>query len=183
MKGQGKHPLEIKPSASEKRNRQSKYEIFNPIPVSIAFVAATSQGKSSQMTTVANLLQPVMERTILISHSHKFDPAWQELKDKLHEKAIKRGEHPDTHPYCFDNLTHLPAIVSEQKMRVLEAKESNAPVMPSLLLILDDLLGDMQHSKLLNSLVTRNRHICTSLLCSSQTVRGLSSEMRKKNGI
>ena len=93
IKGQGKHPLEIRPSASEKRNRQSKYEIFNPIPVSIAFVAATSQGKSSQMTTVANLLQPVMERTILISHSHKFDPAWQELKDKLHQKAVSRGEH------------------------------------------------------------------------------------------
>ncbi len=43
---------------------------------------------------------------------------------------------------------------------------------------MDDLLGEMNHSKVLDSVVTRGRHYGVSILASSQIYRGLSSAMR-----
>ena len=173
------HPLEMVPSKSEKRYLQSRHEIFRPTPLSIAFCGISTSGKSSQMTTVANLLFPIMDNIVLISHTHREDPAWGPLKQRIEERQISRGEHPDTHPFVFENLTQLPAIIALQRERVREDKENNAPHVRQLLLILDDLLGDMSHSKILDSVVTRGRHAGISILASSQTIRGLSSAQRK----
>ena len=93
------HPLEIVPSKSEKRYLQSRHEIFRPTPLSIAFCGISTSGKSSQMTTVANLLFPIMDNIVLISHTHREDPAWGPLKQRNEERQISRGEHPDTHPF------------------------------------------------------------------------------------
>ena len=41
------------------------------------------------------------------------------------------------------------------------------------------MLGDMTHSKILDSVVTRGRHNGISILASSQTIKGLSSAQRK----
>ncbi len=62
------HPLEVKGAASEKRWLQSKHGLFQPVPISIAFVAITTGGKTNQMLTVANALFPIMERIIRFSH-------------------------------------------------------------------------------------------------------------------
>ena len=56
------------------------------------------------MTTVANLLFPVMDNIVLISHTHTEDPAWGPLKQRVEERQISRAEHPDTHPFVFENL-------------------------------------------------------------------------------
>ena len=88
------HPLEVKGAASEKRWLQSKHELLRPVPISIAFVAISTGGKTSQMLTVAQSLLPIMERVVIFSHSHRLDPAYIELKEKLNEKSLKRGENP-----------------------------------------------------------------------------------------
>ncbi len=57
------------------------------------------------MLTVANALFPIMER-IIISHSHRLDNAYIDLQERLKQKALQRGENPETEPICYDNLLH-----------------------------------------------------------------------------
>ena len=61
MSGQpgASHPLAVKGAASEKRWAQpsgAAAQLFSPLPTSIAFIAITTGGKTSQMLTVTNLL-------------------------------------------------------------------------------------------------------------------------------
>ena len=174
-----RHPLEVQGAKSEKRFLQPRAEIFRPTPTSIAFVAISTGGKTSQMLTVANVLYPIMDRIVLFSSSHKLDPAWTELKDKVAARNIARGEHPDTHPFTFTNLTQLDRVVQEQVHRVMEAKENDEKHIPQMLIILDDLLGSMKFSAQLDALVTRGRHAGISVLASTQVYRGLSQAQRK----
>ena len=82
------HPLDVKGAASEKRWQQSTHDLFQPVPISIAFVAISTGGKTSQMLTVANAILPIMERVVIFSHSHRLDPAYIDLKDKLKELSL-----------------------------------------------------------------------------------------------
>ena len=174
------HPLDVKGAASEKRWQQSKHDLFQPVPISIAFVAISTGGKTSQMLTVANAILPIMERVVIFSHSHRLDPAYIDLKDKLKAKSLRRGETPETTPFVYDNLIHLPKVLNAQRERVQEAKDTGSKAnIPQLLLILDDMLGEMSHSKVLDSVITRGRHYGVSVLASTQVYRGLSSSMRK----
>ena len=95
------------------------------------------------MTTVANLLFPIMDNIVLISHTHREDPAWGDLKAKIEQRQLQRGEHPDTHPYVFQNLTQLPAIIQLQRERIMEDKQNDAPHVRQLLLILNDMFGEV----------------------------------------
>ena len=154
------HPLQVKGAASEKRWQQSQHELFRPLPMSIAFVGISTSGKSSQMLTVANILMPVMERIIIFSHSHRLDTAYLDIKEKLRAKALKRGENPDTHPVVYDNLIHLPKVLNEQRERVQELKDTGTKAnIPQLLLILDDMLGEMNHSKALDAVAVSYTHL------------------------
>lgn len=177
------HPLEVKGAASEKRWLQSKHELFRPTPISIAFCAVTTGGKTSQMLTVVNALLPIMERVVIFSHSHRLDNAYAELKEKLKQKSLQRGETPEAHPFVYDNLIHLPKVLNEQRERVQEAKDTEAKGnIPQLLLVFDDMMGDLGHNKQLDSVVTRGRHYGVSCLVSVQAYRaagGLSSIQRK----
>ena len=120
-----------------------------------------------------------MDRIVLFSSSHKLDPAWTDLKDKVAARNISRGEHPDTHPFTFTNLTKLDQIIQEQVHRVMEEKESGNKHISQMLIILDDLLGSMKFSAQLDALVTRGRHAGISVLASTQVYRGLSQAQRK----
>ena len=42
-----RHPLEVKPLSSNARFKQSRYDIFNPLPVKAYYVASSGGGKSS----------------------------------------------------------------------------------------------------------------------------------------
>ena len=153
-----RHPLEVQGAKSEKRFLQPRAEIFRPAPLSVAMCSISTGGKTSQMLTVANHLFPIMDRIVLFSSSHKLDPAWTDLKEKVAARNIARGEHPDTHPFTFTNLTQLDRVVQEQVHRVMEAKETDEKHIPQMLVILDDLLGSMKFSAQLDALVTRGRH-------------------------
>ena len=77
------HSLEVKGAASETRWAQPRAKLFQPTPISVAFTAPTGVGKTSQMLTVANELFPIMDKIVIFSHSHRLDPAFGELKQKL----------------------------------------------------------------------------------------------------
>ena len=94
------HPLDVKGGASEKRWQQSRHGLFQSVPISIAFVAISTGGKTSQMLTVANALLPIMERVVIFSHSHRLDPAYIDLKDKLKEKPSGAARRQKRTPSC-----------------------------------------------------------------------------------
>ena len=170
------HPLAVKGARSEQRFLQPRHELFRPTPTSIAMCSISTGGKTSQMNTVANVLYPIMDRIVLFSSSHKLDPAWTDLKDKVAARNIQRlGEHPDTHPFTFTNLTKLDQIIQEQVHRVMEEKENGNKHFSQMLVILDDLLGSMKFSAQLDALVMRGRHAGISVLASTQMYRGLSN--------
>ena len=173
------HSLEVKGAVSENRWLQPRYELFRPCPLSMALVAISTGGKTSQMLTVTDAIFPVMDRIVIYSHSHRLDPAWQKLKERIHQKMISQGEDPNLHPFCFENLTSLPKVLALQRERVQDAKERGDSKLPQLLIILSDMLGEMQHNKVLDSIVTRGRHAGISVLVDSQVVRGIGSQARK----
>ncbi len=113
-----KNPYEVQGAASENRWRQPAAELFGPVPCSVAHVAISTGGKTSQMLTIADALLPVMDRVVFFSHSHRLDPAFGSLKQKIEEKMMQRGENPQTHPYTFDNLQSLPKVLALQRERV-----------------------------------------------------------------
>ena len=125
-----RHPLEVQGAKNETRFLQPRAEIFRPTPTSVAAVAISTDGKTNQLLTITNHLYPIMDRIILFSSSHKLDPAWTDLKDKVSARNIARGEHPDTHPFTFTNLTQLDRVVQEQIHRVMEAKENDENTFP-----------------------------------------------------
>ena len=176
------HPLEVKGAASEKRWAQpsgAAAEIFAPLPTAIAFIAITTGGKTSQMLHVTNLLFNQFDRIVIFSHSHSLDPAWHDLKKRIADKMLKHGQNPDAEKFAFTSFKELPRILSEQRERVQAGKDRGDKHLPQLLILASDMLGEMQGNKILSSVVTRGRHYGVSLLCDSQTVRGIDSQMRK----
>ena len=119
------------------------------------------------MLTVANALMPIMERVVIFSHSHRLDNAFIDIKARLREKALKRGDNPDTHPIAYENLIHLPKVLNEQRERVQELKDTDTEAhIPQLLILVDDMSGDMGHNKSLDLAVTRGRHFGVSVCYS-----------------
>ncbi len=84
-------------------------------------------------------------------------------------------KNPHTHPYAFDNSQSLSRVLALQRERVQEGKDTNARVLPHLLIILSDMPGEMRRP-ILDSIVTRGRRYGTSILCGSQVVRGLGGK-------
>ena len=67
------------------------------------------------MLTVANELFPIMDKIVIFSHSHRLDPAFGELKQKIEARMLAKGEDPNLHPYTFENLNALPRVLAEQR--------------------------------------------------------------------
>ena len=179
-----KNPYEVTGAAAETRWRQPAADLFGPVPFSCAHVGVSTAGKTSQQLTIINAVLPVMDRVVIFSHSispHSstpLDPAWQELREKIADKARARGENPETHPFVFDSLAQLPRVIAQQRERVQEGKDTGATVLPQLLVVLSDMLGE-QRNPHVELLATRGRHAGISLSCDSQVVRGLGANARK----
>ena len=107
-----RHPLEVKGAASEKRWAQPRDEIFSPLPTSIAFVAITTGGKTSQMLHVADRIFHQMDRIVIFSHSHRLDPAWHDLKKHIADKMLRNRQNPDSEKFAFESFKELPRILS-----------------------------------------------------------------------
>jgi hypothetical protein len=154
------------------------------VPFSCAHVGVSTAGKTSQQLTIVNAVPPVMDRVVIFAHSispHShtpLDPAWADLREKIADKARARGDNPETHPFVFDSLAQLPRVIAQQRERVQELKDTGAKVLPQLLVILSDMLGE-QRNPHVELWATRGRHAGISLSCDSQVVRGLGASARK----
>ena len=120
-----------------------------------------------------------MDRVVIFSHSHRLDPAWHDLKERIADKMLRNGENPDAQKFAFESFKELPRILSEQRERVQAGKDRGDKHLPQLLILAADMLGGMQGNKILSSVVTRGRHYGVSLLMDSQTVRGIDATARK----
>ena len=66
-----RHPLEVKPLSSNARFKQSRFDIFNPMPVKCYYVASSGGGKSSAAISAIEALLPVFSNFAVFSHTNK----------------------------------------------------------------------------------------------------------------
>ncbi len=98
-----KNPYEVQGAVSENRWRQPAAELFGPVPISVAHVAISTGGKTSQMLTIADALFNAMDRIVIFSHSFRLDPAWGELKENRRQNASEGGKSD------YSSIYFLPA--------------------------------------------------------------------------
>ncbi len=109
------------------------------------------------MLTVTDVLFPRIGRVVIFSHSHRLDPAWAGLKERIEARVLARGEDPKPHPFTFENLKPVPRILAEQRERVQVAKDLGKKRLSQLLILVTGMLGEMRNNTL-GSVVTRGRH-------------------------
>ena len=179
------HPLAVKGTKSEDRWAQTKHEIWQPLPCKQITVSVSGSGKSSVILAAVNALFDHFDFFAVYSHSHTLDPAYGELKDRIREKYLRTGIDPELHPCFFDNLESLPKVMAAQRDRVQELKDADPPVtrLPQLCVIIDDMLHETAHSKVLDNLFARGRHFGVNVFAGSQLYKGLSAACRKNADI
>ena len=176
-----KHPLAVRGTKSEDRWSQSRHEIWSPLPVKQITCSVSGAGKSSVIQAAVSALFDHFDYFAVYSHSHTLDPSYQELKDKIREKYLRTGIDPELNPVFFDNLEGLPRVLAAQRDRVQEQKDADPPVrrLVQLCVVVDDMLHETAHSKVLDNLYARGRHFGCSVFAGSQLYRGLSGAIRK----
>ena len=87
-----RHPLDIVPLSSEKRFKQSKHEVFNPLPIKACYCAPSSGGKSSAAIQAINALWDCWDKVVVFAATVEVDPAFDALVEKS-KKVVseKRG--------------------------------------------------------------------------------------------
>ena len=85
-----RHPLEVKPLSSNARFKQSRYDIFNPLPCKAYYVSSSGGGKSSAAISLIENLLPLFQNFAVFSHTIKVDPSFDGLLAKI--KRRKLGE-------------------------------------------------------------------------------------------
>ena len=175
------HPLAVKGTKSENRWSQSRHEIWSPLPVKQITCSVSGAGKSSVIQAAVNALFDHFDYFAVYSHSHTLDPSYGDLKDKIRAKYLRTGIDPELNPVFFDNLEGLPRVLAAQRDRVQEQKDADPPVrrLVQLCCVVDDMLHETAHSKVLDNLYARGRHYGVSVFAGSQLYRGLSAAIRK----
>ena len=89
-----RHPLDIVPLSSEKRFKQSKHEVFNPLPIKEHFCAPSSGGKSSAAIQAINALWDCWDKVVAFAATVEVDPAFDALVEKAKRLLVKKGGRP-----------------------------------------------------------------------------------------
>ena len=89
------HPLDIVPLSIEKRFKQSKHEVFNPLPIKAYYCAPSSGGKSSAAIQAINALWDCWDKVVVFAATVEVDPAFDSLKEKAKKLLVKKGEDSD----------------------------------------------------------------------------------------
>ena len=74
-----RHPLEVKPLSSNARFKQSRYDIFNPMPCKNYYVASSGGGKSSAAISAIEALYPLFNNFAVFMHTIKVGPSFDGL--------------------------------------------------------------------------------------------------------
>ena len=89
-----RHPLDVVPLSSEKRFKQSKHEVFNPLPIKAYFCAPSSGGKSSAAIQAINALWDCWDKVVVFAATVEVDPAFDALVEKAKKLLVKKGKTP-----------------------------------------------------------------------------------------
>ena len=177
-----KHPLEVKPLSSNARFKQSRYDIFNPMPVKVYYVSSSGGGKSSAAISAIEVLLPLFSNFAVFSHTIKVDPSFDGLLKKIKRRLEQLDvdtEDPENE-FKFENLNELPRVMNKQQQTIKEEREMGKAPLSQMLIYIDDMLGDLRFNKHLDALFTRGRHLGISTFLTSQVFRGAPSTLRKQ---
>ena len=110
MKQERRHPLEVKPLSSNARFKQSRYDIFNPMPVKVYYVSSSGGGKSSAAISAIEVLLPLFNNFAVFSHTIRVDPSFDGLLAKMKRRLESLDvdtEDPEKE-FRFEILSDLP---------------------------------------------------------------------------
>ena len=143
-----KHPLEVKPLSSNARFKQSRYDIFNPLPVKCYYVASSGGGKSSAAISAIEALLPVFSNFAVFSHTIKVDPSFDGLLAKIKRRleSLDVDTEDPENEYKFENLNDLPRVMNKQQQAIKEEWEIGKPL-SQMCIYIDDMLGDLRFNK------------------------------------
>ena len=176
-----RHPLDIVPLSSEKRFRQSKHEVFNPLPIKAYYCAPSSGGKSSAAIQAINALWDCWDKVVVFAATVEVDPAFDALVEKAKKLLLKKGHDPDDpdNEVAFESLDDLPRVLNLQAQKIKEERSLGRKTLSQLCILIDDHLGSLRHDRHLDALFSRGRHIGCSVFLTSQIFKGASTTVRK----
>ena len=120
-----RHPLEVKPLSSNARFKQSRYDIFNPMPCKNYYVASSGGGKSSAAISAIEALFPLFSNFAVFSHTIKVDPSFDGLLAKIKKKLEQQDMDPEDpeNEFRFESLAELPRVMHKQQQVIKEERE------------------------------------------------------------
>ena len=120
-----RHPLEVKPLSSNARFKQSRYDIFNPMPRKNYYVSSSGGGKSSAAISAIDALFPLFTTFAVFSHTIKVDPSFDGLLAKIKRKIESQDLDPEDpeNEYRFESLAELPRVMNTQQQVIQEERD------------------------------------------------------------
>ena len=154
------------------KHKQSHYSDMMEAPFRALCLAPSGSGKSVQLQS---LLTDAFADTFdagvhIFSHSINIDDLWIPVKKHLEERGF------DPEKYCHEKYDEevLTGILAEQKSVIQYQKRKGHTQLFGLCVVFDDMLDDaklMRHSKQLEILFVRARHLAISTIVSVQKYR------------
>ena len=161
-------------------------------PYRMTLLGASGQGKTQFLQSWILDLMPQHDRYYIISHSIHQDPMWDPVKAFIERKLKAQKVHPTKvdPPLYYDTYDRaaLQKIIDTQHEMVKLAKRQGLKQMPSICVILDDMLDDKRlmtstgsETKLLNQLYIRGRHDFISCVTSVQRFSPLNNIVKSQS--
>ena len=161
------------------KQKQSHYSDVPILSTRMLMLAPSGSGKT---TILVGLLTDVYADCFdagvhVFSHSINIDDAWKPVKKHMEERGF------DPAKYCHERYDEavLAEILAEQKSVIEYQKRKGHTQLFGLCIIFDDMLDDaklMRHSKQLEILFVRARHLAISTIVSVQKYRSVMPIVR-----
>ena len=154
------------------KHKQSRYSDTPTLGMRMLINAPSNSGKTNLIVSmITEIYEDAWDAGIhVFSHSINIDDAWKPVKRFMESRGF------DPVKYCHDHYDEavLAEILAEQKAVIEYQKKKGHTQLFGLLIVLDDMLDDaklMRHSKQLEILFVRARHLAISTIVSVQKYR------------
>ena len=152
--------------------KQSHYADVPVLPTRQLILAPSGSGKTVLLVgQITDVYADCFDAGVhIFSHSINIDDAWKPVKRFMEERGF------DPAKYCHERYDEavLAEILAEQKSVIEYQKRKGQTQLFGLLIVFDDMLDDarlMRHSKQLEILFVRARHLAISTIVSVQKYR------------
>ena len=170
-------PIKLK----EYEVKQSKYDNVPKLPARAMILAPSGSGKSILIQNmILDIYKGCFNRIYIISSSINSDHTWQPVKKYIKDE-IRPNEKEKIYFEDYDP-DELEKIIKTQQKVIEYLKDKNEKKLFQILIVLDDVIDNPQlcrHSKLLEMLYCRGRHLMISTITSTQTYKAINPICRK----